>query len=138
MTGQTTTTQQSPGRRKARSRPTVARAGLRTGAHRAQEGRRATPGRVVRLGQLIQVRGEDVRGELYCCRTRRRRPARNSACPRGPAASSGRRGRAALGPGHAARGQALYGSDPALARGAEAGPGLGSDELQERLAPGRV
>lgn len=65
MTGQTTTTQRSPGRRKARSRPAVARAGLRTGAHRAQEGRRATPGRVVRLGQVIQVRGEDVRGELY-------------------------------------------------------------------------
>ena len=64
MTGQTTTTQCSPGRRKARAgRPWRGRASgpARTGLRRAG----ATPGRVVRLGQVIQVRGEDVRGEMY-------------------------------------------------------------------------
>ena len=65
MTGQTTTTQRSPGRRKARSRPAVARAGLSDRRAPGSGGPGATPGRVVRLGQVIQVRGEDVRGELY-------------------------------------------------------------------------
>ena len=91
----------------------------RTGLRRA--GGDTRPGRSARAGDPGPRRGCPRRAVPVVVRADGVRPAIQPV--RGPATSSGRRGRAALGPGLAARGQARYGSDPALARGAEADPG---------------